>query len=260
MIIATLHHIKSRLHDLKISVAFLSVAIVLALTSIWAYHEFMTSPPYIDPAKYPVRGIDVSSHNGLMNLDAAAADGIEFIFIKASEGNTFKDNNFRINYDKASHAGMKIGAYHYFRFDVDGIEQARNLLSVIGNHPLELGVAIDVEESHNASGIDSLKIASRLNSMVEYLNLSGYRVTFYSTAEGYYEYIDKVAPGATLWICSLNSKPINAEWTFRQYYHSGKVKGIRGKVDLDVFCGSREEWDNFLNGSPWPYDQPPARH
>lgn len=254
--ISLIHTIIARFRDLKISFAFLGVAVLLALTCVHAYREFIYSPPYIDPQKFPVRGIDVSSHNGLMNLDAAAADGIDFIFIKASEGDTFRDNNFRINYDKASHAGLKIGAYHYFRFDVGGVAQAKNFIKAIGNRQLDLGVAIDVEESHNALERDSAKIAHRLSAMVEYLNLSGYRVTFYSNREGYYEYLKDVVPGACLWICSLNSSPINAEWTFRQYYHKGKVKGIRGDVDLDVFCGNRKEWQNYLNGAQWPYDQP----
>lgn len=201
-----------------------------------------------------MRGIDVSSHNGMMNLDAAARDGIEFIFIKASEGKSFRDPNFNINYQKASHAGMKIGAYHFFRFDVDGVKQAKNLLGAIGKRHLDLGVAIDVEQEGNAAGVDSIAIASRLEKMVEYLNLSGLRVTFYSNRAGYYDYIRDVAPGSCLWICSFQSDPINAEWTFWQYDHHGSVDGIRGDVDLDAFCGSRAEWQNYLQGSQWPYD------
>lgn len=244
-----------RLRDFRVSLAFVGILILLVCTSIWAYFEFISTPPYVDPQRYPIRGIDVSAHNGMMNLDAAAADGIEFIFIKASEGQTFRDPNFRINYDKARHAGMKIGAYHFFRFDCDGISQAKNLLSVIGRRPLELGVAIDVEEENNAEGVDSVTIDVRLAQMTEYLNLRGYRVTFYSNRDGYYEYVREAAPGACLWICSFNRTPINAEWTFWQYDHRGHVDGIRGNVDLDAFCGSRREWENYLHGAPWPYDQ-----
>ena len=109
---------------------FMLLAVLLVLTCVWAYRQFITSPPYVDPERYPVRGIDVSRHNGMMNLDAAAAEGVEFIFIKASEGGDFRDENFRLNYQKARHAGMKIGAYHFFRFDRDGIEQATSSGSI----------------------------------------------------------------------------------------------------------------------------------
>lgn len=247
--------IQSKLSDLKVSLIFAGVCLLLILTCGWAYYEFITTPPYVDPQEYPVRGIDVSSHNGLMNLDAAAADGIRFIFIKATEGSTYRDPNFRINYKKASHAGLKIGAYHFFRFDCDGASQAKNLLETIRNYKLDLGVAIDVEETGNVAGVDSLTIAGNLTSMVEILNLSGCRVTFYSNREGYYDYIRDVAPGACLWICSFQRNPINAEWTFWQYDHRGRVEGIRGDVDLDTFCGSLSEWENYLNGAQWPYDK-----
>lgn len=252
-------YLKNKLRDLHVAALFLAVAAALALTCIWAYRQFISSPPYVDPQLYPVKGIDVSSHNGMMNLDAAAADGIEFIFIKASEGDSFRDKNFRLNYDKAYHAGMKIGAYHFFRFDCDGVSQGRNLLRAIGRRRLDLGVAIDIEEQSNAAGIDSTLIARRLTAMAEYLNLSGYRVTFYSNREGYYDYIREAAPGSCLWICSFRPDPINAEWTFWQYDHHGKVDGIPGDVDLNVFCGSRDDWQNYLKGAQWPYTSAPEQ-
>lgn len=250
----TLMALQARFRDLRVAFGFLAVASLLVFASVWAYRQFLTTPPYVDPARYPVRGIDVSAHNGMMNLDAAYRDGYEFIFIKASEGDTFRDQNFRINYDKASHAGMKIGAYHFFRFDCGGVSQAKNFINAIGERPLDLGVAIDVEEQNNALGIDSIQIAKRLQSMVEYLNMSGYRVTLYSNRAGYYDYILQTAPGACLWICSFNSVPINAEWTYWQYDHHGHVDGIRGDVDLNAFCGSRDDWQRFLQGAQWPYD------
>ena len=170
----------TRRMDRLVGVGFLLLLIVLTCTCIWAYRQFITTPPYVDPQRFPVRGIDVSRHNGMMNLDAAAAEGIEFIFIKASEGSDYRDENFSINYRKARHAGMKVGAYHFFRFDRDGIEQAQNLLDVIGHRHLDLGIAIDVEEYTNPKDVPATLVSDRLSRMKEYLNLNGFRVIFYS--------------------------------------------------------------------------------
>ena len=189
-----------------------------------------------------------------MNLDAAAASGIEFIFIKASEGEDFRDQNFRINYAKASHAGMRIGAYHFFRFDREGIPQAKNFLEAVGGRPLDLGLAIDVEQAGNPVDVDSVTISRRLIDMVEYLNLRGYRVTCYTNREGYFDYILPSVPGTTLWICSFSRIPFDGEWTFWQYDHHGHVPGIPHDVDLNAFCGSRADWQRYLRGAPWPYD------
>lgn len=239
--------------DRWVSGWFILVSLLLALACVWAIHEFYNSPPYVDPDRYPIRGIDVSSHNGMMNLDAAAADGVEFIFIKATEGKDYRDPNLYINYRKARHAGMKVGVYHFFRFDSDGVDQARNLLSKVKGLDLELGIAIDVEEQGNPAGIPVDSVNYRLTEMVDYLNLKGIRPVIYTNRGGYENYLIDSFPGCTLWICSFNSNPINAEWTFWQYNHRGKVKGIKGDVDLDVFCGNREEWEQYLYGAVWPY-------
>ena len=244
--------------DLKVSVWFLLTAVALVVSAVAAWQHFLKTPPYVDPVRYPVKGIDVSSHNGMMNLDAAADDGIRFIFIKASEGADFHDENFRINYQKARHAGMKIGAYHFFRFDRDGVDQARNLISAIRGRHLDLGVAIDVETSGNPTGIDSTLIADRLTRMADFLNLNGYKVTVYSNTAGYFSYIRESLPGTDLWICSFSPTPINTEWTFWQYNHRGKVKGINGDEDMNVFCGSESDWRNYLDGAVWPFESAPA--
>lgn len=233
--------------DIIVAGWFLLCIILLVFASWWAWHEFISSPPYVDPERYPVRGIDVSSHNGLMNLDAAADDGVEFIFIKATEGVSFVDENFKINYWKAQHAGLKTGAYHFFRFDKDGVEQAMHFLKVVDRRRLELGLAIDVEQQGNPTDIDTALVVERLAAMVEYLNLRGYHVMLYTNRDGYEKFLMDTFPGYPLWICSFSEYPIDADWTFWQFNHHGAVKGIRGDVDLNVFNGSREEWERYLS-------------
>ncbi len=244
--------IRKKRKDLWISLVFLGLGGLLIMSGWDAWVWFKTSPPYVDPDRYPIRGIDISAHNGMMNLEAARKDGIEFCFIKASEGTNFRDKNFRLNYGKARHAGMKIGAYHYFRFDCDGVEQALNLIGAVGYRQLDLGVAVDVEEAGNKGGVPQDSILDRLSRMAEYLHLRGYRVIFYSNRAGYYDYLEKAVPGSPLWICSFNQFPINADWTFWQYDHHGKVAGIKGDVDLDTFYGNRQEWEAFLSDQQYP--------
>jgi len=241
------------LKDLIAAAVFLFVCLFLVFAGIWAYKTFMSSPPYVDPERYPVRGIDISAHNGNVDMERVAADGYEFVFIKATEGVDFKDRNFRVNYDKAEKAGLKTGIYHFFRFDRDGVEQALNLLKAVGKRRPDLGIVIDVEKAGNPDSIPKEKIQSRLTHMVEYLNLLVHRVMFYSNRDGYYEYLADAFPGAPLWICGFSENPIHAEWSFWQFNHRGEVDGIEGDVDLNAFCGSREEWQNFLEGDIWPY-------
>ena len=236
--------------DVAVAGWFLLVSLLLAGAIWWAWREYITTPPYIDQERFPVKGIDVSSHNGMMNLQAAAADGIEFIFIKASEGESFRDENFVLNYQKARHAGLKVGAYHFFRFDVDGVKQAVHPMNSIGARPLDLGIVIDVEDAGNPEGYDPADVAENLQQMVDYLNLRGHRVMFYSNRAGYEKYLFQNFRGFPLWICTFTDNSANQDWTFWQYDHRGRVAGIRGDVDLNVFHGSREDWERLFEEKP----------
>lgn len=232
--------------DIRIVLLFFGVFAMLVLAGVSAYNFYIKTPPYVDPQRYPIRGIDLSAHNGMLSFDGVVQDGYEFVFLKATEGTDFRDSNFRLNYEKADKAGLKIGVYHYFRFDRDGIAQALNLLRAIGSRQLDLGIAVDVESTGNAKNVPLDSIRSRLNSMIDYLNLRGYRVTLYSNRDGYYDYLENDFKGLPLWICSFQRTPINEDWTFWQYFHHGKVKGIKGDVDLNAFYGSRSEWNEYL--------------
>lgn len=231
--------------DILMAVVFALLVVAFGATAFWTWRKFMTSAPYVDTERYPVRGIDVSSHNGYVNFKRVAKDGYEFVFIKATEGVDFKDKNFLVNYYASEKAGLKRGAYHFFRFDRDGVDQAVNFLRTVKDHPLELGLAIDVEAEGNPKGVPVELVQERLQAMLDFLNMEGYRVTLYTNVMGYETYLLNTFAGYPLWICSFSSTPFDADWTFWQYDHHGKVSGISGDVDLNTFSGSRSDWKQF---------------
>lgn len=243
--------INTRRTDILIFLCFLLAAAMLSWAAVTAWIHFKTTPPYVDRDAYPVMGIDISSHNDIRDLKAAKADGVEFVWIKATEGATFRDKQFAEHHRLAGEAGMMRGAYHFFRFDKDGVEQAVNLMETTGDSHLELGIAIDVESSGNPEGLAHEDITEKLLTMIDYLKLRGYGVTLYCNKSDYYTYLYESFPGSALWICSFSSDPIAADWRFWQYSHSGSVAGIKGKVDLNVFGGSRHEWNAFLSGQQY---------
>ena len=239
--------------DLLTAGVFMLMCVALVFAAFFAYRHFISTPPYVDPVKYPVRGIDISAHNGEIDFSKVAESGIDFVFIKATEGGDFNDRNFKKNYEGARKAGLHTGVYHFFRFDREGVDQGMNFIRTVGTRRPPLGFVIDVEKAGNPDSIPPDVVKRRLFSMVDYLNLLGIRVMFYTNVEGYYDYIADTFPGAPLWICSFHKNPINAEWTFWQHNHHGNVEGISGDVDLNSFCGSRDEWLAFLDGEEWPY-------
>lgn len=204
---------------------------------------------YPDHEIYPITGIDISSHNGEIDFDAVAHDGIDFVFIKSTEGATFKDRRFIDNYRKAREAGLKVGVYHFFRFDSPGYMQALNFLHNLGNRPIDLPVVIDIEEWTNPATPSTPLIRSRLAEMIDHLESHGHRVMIYTNKNGYRRFVKGYFDNYPLWICSLADEPSTLPWTMWQSTHNGSIKGIDHPVDINTFNGSRDKWEEWIGAT-----------
>lgn len=207
----------------------------------------------VDRSRYPIIGVDLSAHNGIADFDSLVYAGVDFAYIKASEGEGFRDPAFVRNYAAARRTGIKVGAYHFFRFDCDGRRQAVNVLGATGGCILDLPIAIDVEESGNPAGIPTEVITGRLEAMIALLSAAGHEVIIYTNKNGDARFVrgnfDNLPEGdPELWICSFTNPPLNRRpWRFWQHSHRARIPGVRGPVDLNTFNGSREEWEQWLS-------------
>lgn len=205
----------------------------------------------VDYARYPVRGLDISAHNGAPDFDSIAAAGIDFVYLKASEGLTLNDPAFLRNYLAARRAGLKVGAYHFFRFDCDGAMQSVNFLKAIGDLKPDLPLAIDVEEWRNAPGETTSIVRERLEVLVALLRAQGYQVMIYTNKQGHARFVRdgfKAHDVPEIWICSFTNPPLGHEkWRLWQHSHLGRLPGIRGNVDLNTFNGNRRQWSAWLD-------------
>lgn len=207
----------------------------------------------LDRSIYPVRGIDLSAHNGVPDFDSIAAAGIDFVYLKASEGVSHRDPSFMRNYLAARRAGMAVGAYHFFRFDCDGTRQAANFLAATKDCDLQLPLALDIEEWGNPAGIGTEIINERISTMITILGLRRGPTAIYTNKNGdarfvrhNYDRLDGSDP--ELWICSFTDPPLRRRpWKLWQHSHIGRVPGVKGKVDLNTFNGDRDQWLRWLD-------------
>lgn len=229
--------------------AWIIIAVTAGLiASVAVLRMLSPSVRHVEPDRnrYPVRGIDVSAHNGTVDFASAAAAGIRFAYIKASEGASLRDTMFRRNAFKAARAGVLAGAYHFFRFDVDGGVQARNFLQAIDSVPLTMPPVVDVEEYGNPAEVPTDLIVSRLETMLSELRARTGRVIVYTNKRGLGRFLRDGRRDQEIWICSFTDPPTRAEWVLWQHSHVGRVPGIKGDVDLDTFNGSAEDFARWL--------------
>ena len=69
-------------------------------------------------------------HQGPIDWQRVAGDGIGFVYMKATEGGDWVDATFAPNWAGARAAGLKVGAYHFFTLCRAGADQAANFLRV----------------------------------------------------------------------------------------------------------------------------------
>lgn len=238
-----------------IATSILIVMSALLISGLYIVNNRLrrTSGVEIERERYPVCGIDISSHNGNIEFSEIAADSIDFVMIKASEGTNFKDPRFHDNYRKARQAGLLVGAYHFFRFDTDGKMQGLNFVHTIRGKQFDFPLIIDVEEWGNIKDTDTDLIVDRLQALIDHLETEHYSVMIYTNKDGYARFIHNRFEDYPLWICSFTDPPLNDNdrWTFWQYSHWGTVDGIETEVDLNTFNGSRDQWERWIyNNSP----------
>ena len=237
-----------RRHPLRIVSIIFAEVLMATVTYLMVRPSVRSAAPSTE--LYPVRGIDISAHNGRIDFTRVARQ-VKFVMIKATEGATWNDKNFDYNYRAARDAGLKVGAYHFFRFDRDGTEQARNINVALFNRHLDIPLAIDVEDTGNASGVAHDTIMSRLHALVDFLESHGYSVMFYTNKQGYRRYIKDDFSMYPLWLCSFSNLPADMPWTFWQYSHSGSVDGIEGEVDMNTFNGKEADFTRSADNGVW---------
>lgn len=211
----------------------------------------------VERSQFPVKGIDVSHHNGVIDFRKVAADSVDFVIIKATEGVTFRDSCMRRNYEGATAAGLRVGFYHFFRFERGGVRQGRNFLGAVGDMPVQMPLVIDFESSNNPE-TDYYLVVGRLRDMADYLRRHGRRVMVYCNHNDYERYIRGNFDDMDLWLASGRLPEGDDRRHLWQHSHNGRVNGISRPVDINTFNGSRADFEQWVCVVPHYELQAPA--
>lgn len=82
---------------------------------------------------------------------------VSFVFIKATEGVSMVDKDFKRNWQDAGRSGLRRGAYHFFRSSKDGEAQARLFIKTVGDLRFkDLPPVLDIETIHRGGSMKKL--------------------------------------------------------------------------------------------------------
>lgn len=162
-------------------------------------------------------GYDLSSHNRNLNWKTLAKS--QFVYLKATEGSTFKDKKYNEYKVKAKQHGLKVGAYHFMCKDCSGKKQFEHYKNTV-KKDINLIPALDIE----ISGINKNNIIEFILECEKYYGVKPIIYINYQYMLNYYSAIK----GCKIWLS--NKTPIIplCDYVIEQY----AIKKING-VDID---------------------------
>jgi len=140
---------------------------------------------WYEPWSYPIRGTDVSHHQGSIEWKPLASDATDFTYIMATEGGDWTDQNFAFNWGQAKAINLPRGAYHFYTLCRPVEDQIAHIIATVPKESGILPVAIDLEFGGNCKGRPSVEqFHSDLNQMLDTLEAHyGQRPILYLTRD-----------------------------------------------------------------------------
>ena len=208
--------------------------LLLAAPAIW----YLAGRWHPSDSSYPFQGIDVSHHQGRIDWVSLPPQGVDFAYIKASEGGDFRDPAFGANWRGARSAGIRRGAYHFFTLCRSGAEQARNFIATVPVEADSLPPAVDLEYFGNCSArISREAFHAELAAYISRVEAHyGKPVILYLTREFDEAYEVSRRVERPIWLRSLVFEPdFGARpWRIWQASNFRRLRGIEGRVDWNA--------------------------
>lgn len=249
---ASLFHV---LFGTRTRVAWWMGGTFVVIAYIWAFYYFFVGPfgfrwraLYGDanyPDGYEIRGIDISHYQGTIDWDQLEnamikKSPIRFIVMKATEGSTRIDPSFNENFKQAREYGYIRGAYHFWSNKSSARSQAYFFLEHVPLENGDLPPVLDVEHKPSDKSVEDFQrdILTWLHIVEDRYHVKPIIYTYYKFRMNYLS--NPVFDDYPYWIAHYYVDKIEykGEWKFWQHTDAGKLPGIKGYVDFNIYNGS----------------------
>lgn len=207
------------------------------------------------PWHYAVHGTDISWHNKAIDWSALARSRISFVFIKATEGGDHLDPSFSQNWQSAKAAGLARGAYHFYYFCRSAKDQLRWYIKNVPRDKYAMPPVLDIEWNHSSrtcrrhppAAIVQQEMRVFLQGVERHY---GKKPIIYTTVDFFHDNNLRAFRNYPFWLRSVAAHPDdrykNHPWLFWQYTGTGRVPGMFGDADINVFGGDMKQWQAWL--------------
>lgn len=213
------------------------------------------------------RGIDVSSHQGVIDWDTVKKH-IDFAIIRCGYGvdrASQDDSQFQRNAKECTRLKIPFGVYlySYARSKEEALSEANHVLRLIRDYQLEYPVFYDIESNSYIDQNSNATLTEMGEAFCEKLESQKYYVGIYSNLAFFQSRLNSSRLDRyDRWLAQWSSKPtFDKNFGMWQYTDNSRVDGISGPVDADIAYIDypkviRENHLNHLEETPSPSPKP----
>lgn len=208
------------------------------------------------PEGFEIHGIDISHYQGKIDweqLKNAMIKGcpVRFVIIKSTEGSSRLDENFRENFNQARDFGFIRGVYHFWSNKSTAREQAYYFLDQVHLTDGDLPPVLDIEHKPADKSVEDFQrdVLTWLHIVEDKYHVKPIIYTYYKFKEQYLSAL--VFDDYPYWIAHyyVDKVQYKGKWKFWQHTDVGKLPGIKGYVDFNIYNGSYYELKQLCIGS-----------
>ena len=204
-----------------------------------------------------LNGIDISAWQSGLDVAGVAAD---FVIIKATEGTTYTNSHCDTQYQAAVNSGKKVGVYHFADGTSSGAAEANYFYKNIKGYVGQAILVLDWESTAIPQGVAYAKeFLDTLQTLT-----GGVKALIYMSGSvtKAYNWTSVVNADYGLWVAYYASnaaagyRPDAAQYNVGYWssaailqYTSKGITNVASTIDLDVFYGSRADWDAYAKGT-----------
>lgn len=193
------------------------------------------------------KGIDVSQHQGYIDWEAVAAQGIQFAIIRCGYGSDMTEQDdcwWQRNVSECERLGIPYGVYLYSYAESvdDAASEASHALRLLEGHSPDLPVYIDLEDKVQSRNEDVRAILPQIaQTFCDAVGAAGYKPGVYANLYWWTHYlVDPVFDGWEKWVAQYSSQC--------DYAGSCKVWQASSKMTLDGTTSTYVDVDFDLGG------------
>lgn len=196
-----------------------------------------------DKNTYPVLGISLSQEDGYQDFHLLKNHGVNFVYLKATQGADYFDDKFLDNYWRIQGTQLPVGVYHYFSFTSSPQKQMRNFLDSVNYQIGTLPIVIQVHDYQKPRPARK-KIKKSVLKLQFLLAKAYHRKVIIQTTP----VLANLFPNSEIWIQTSTHPQQKSQLVFWEYDNQGKIPSLASTnlFHISVFIGDQAYWQRFL--------------